>query len=330
MFIIGLLGLCLIALTWLLINQYKNDTAKKISTPKKQTETYSIELPKRQLIIDEELQTSKVNTAPIAQKIKSEKVFKPAAITPRTPQTEHSKPIKPLTEIKSEFPINKAPKPVPATAKISQEPVLKTDRQQAKSSGQTERKKTVDLKKLIELTFQQAQQHGNLTLKQEKLQQVLKLDNKHLPARLLLVETLKQQGLSQQSTYILDQGLKLFPTQHHLIQLRSQLYLQNNQSQQAIELLQKITNRKHHSESYLALLAAAYQQNQQYTDAQLLYQQLVRLRPQQAQYWLGLGLAHDNQGHEHAAVNAYQQALNKNTLQTAVVSYIKQRLSILK
>ncbi len=315
--IIVLLVLSLITLIWLLLNQPQNETLSEVSTPTKLTEG--------PLIQNQPVNT--VTTESAVQEITPEAAPKQASINKeaeQTEQTEQSSVSKRLI-IVTEQPAKPLARPEKA-----QKPQIKTGTQPTKEAVQSAPNKTFDLKKLAEQTFQLAQQQSSQKSKQEKLQQVLKLDKKHLSARLLLAEMLMKQGQLQQSAYLLDQGLKLFPAQQHLIQLRSQLYLQNNQSQQAIELLQKITDRKQHNESYLALLAAAYQQNQQYADAQLLYQQLVRLRPQQAQYWLGLGLAHDKQGHEHVAVNAYQQALNKNTLQTAVVSYIKQRLSILK
>ncbi len=324
LFVIGLLGLFLIALSWLLINHYKHDTSEETPTLKEQTKTYNIKQSKGQLIIDEKHQNSTTVKASIVKKIKPEATIKHPPLNKKIKATE------PKKETKQTTVVTEQPRQLAAVAKGEKMPVLKTERQQRESRLKTIHKNPFDPKKQAKQLFQLTKQQSSQKLKQEKLLQVLELDNKHLPARLLLAQILNQRGQAQKSTFLLDQGLKLFPGQLQLIKLRSQLHLQQNQAQQAIKQLQTITDKAQQDENYLALLAAAYQQNQQYADAQLLYQQLVQLRPQQAQYWLGLGLAYDKQDNQDPAFKAYQQALNKNTLQATVVSYIKQRLSILK
>ena len=83
-------------------------------------------------------------------------------------------------------------------------------------------------------------------------------------------------------------------------------------------------------ETYLGLLAATYQQKNNYSKSLEVYQKLVTINPDKAEYWLGLAIAYENQAEKPQALHAYQQALNKNPLKTVIVSYIKQRISILK
>lgn len=166
--------------------------------------------------------------------------------------------------------------------------------------------------------------------RQKNLELVLLLDPKHIKARLLLSSTLLTQGLVDKTTELLDQGLKILPQNLHFINLRSQLYLQNKQSQTALTLLQQLDTLYVQDETYLNLLAAAYQQNNDDFKSLQTYQRLLKINSQKAEYWLGLALASEKQGDAKQALTAYQQALNKKTLKNDIVSYIKQRLSLLK
>jgi len=199
-------------------------------------------------------------------------------------------------------------------------------------------KKPVEHKKLKQLSntqlasqiFTSAQKLTSLVEKQLKLEQALKLDMLHINARLVLANTLLQQGQTEKASTLLNQGTTLFPQNIQLINLRSQLFLQNKQARPALTLLQQVDDRYIQDETYLALLAAAYQQSNAPLKSLQVYQKLLSINSNKAEYWLGLAMAYEKQNHKQQALNAYQQALNKNSLKTAIVSYIKQRISILK
>jgi len=201
-----------------------------------------------------------------------------------------------------------------------------------KKSIKTAPKKVKQLsnKQLATQLFTSAQELTNLIEKQLKLEHALKLDMHHIDARLLLAKTLLQQGQTEKASTLLNQGTILFPQNIQLINLRSQLFLQNKQVRPALTLLQQVDDRYIQDETYLALLAAAYQQNNSPLKSLLVYQKLLSINPSKAEYWLGLAMAYEKQKNKPQALNAYQQALNKNSLKTAIVSYIKQRISLLK
>jgi Flp pilus assembly protein TadD len=50
------------------------------------------------------------------------------------------------------------------------------------------------------------------------------------------------------------------------------------------------------------------------------------VNPEKAENWLGLALSEEKLGNSNLAREAYQQALNKNTLKESIVKYINQRL----
>jgi len=178
--------------------------------------------------------------------------------------------------------------------------------------------------------FTSAQKLTNLVEKQLKLEQALKLDMLHINARLLLANTLLQLGQIKKASALLNQGTILFPQNIQLINLSSQLFLQNKQARPALILLQQVDDKYITDETYLALLAAAYQQTNAPLKSSQVYQKLISINTDKAEYWLGLAIAYEKQNNKQQALNAYQQALNKNSLKPPIVSYIKQRTSILK
>ena len=178
--------------------------------------------------------------------------------------------------------------------------------------------------------FSLAEKQRNNSDKQKNLEQAIQLNPQHINARMLLTNTFLQQGLTIQSAELLDQSLNLFPQNLQFIRLRSQLYLQQKQAQNALSVLHHIDENHVQDETYLSLLAAAYQQTDDNFNSLKSYQKLIKINPQKAEYWLGMAIALEKQDHPQQALDAYQQALNKNTLKSVIVSYIKERISILK
>ena len=216
------------------------------------------------------------------------------------------------------------PKPKPQAPEVKKAPILVSDKPKKTAF------KTISKTQQAEQLFTTAKLQKNKVEKQKKLELVLTLNPQHINARLLLSNTLLNQGLTNQTEEILDQGLALFPQNMGFINLRSQLLLQNNQPQAALTILQKIDAIYVQNETYLSLLASAYQQNNNNLKSLQTYQKLLKINPQKAEYWLGLAIAMEKQGDTKQALNAYRESLDKNTLKIAIVSYIKQRISILK
>ena len=190
--------------------------------------------------------------------------------------------------------------------------------------------KTLSPEQKAEKLYKTAKKQHNIVEQQKHLESALKLNPQHINARLLLSGILLQQGQTEKTTKILEQGLTLFPKNMRLINLRSQLLLQNKHAQVALTLLRRLDATYVQDETYLSLLASAYQQNNNNENSLNVYQKLVTINPKKAEYWLGLAISLEKQGNTRQALNAYQQALNKNTLKIVIVSYIKQRISILK
>ena len=233
------------------------------------------------------------------------------------------------------------PKAVPSKHKTLAAKKNQQNKQQTESGISTKQntiKKKPENRSVKKLTNEQkAEQYFSLAKKQQSnsdkqknLQLAIQLNPQHINARLLLTNILLQQGLTLQATILLDQSLMLFPHNLQFITLRSQLFLQEKQAQNALNILHHIDKNQVQDETYLSLLAAAYQQNNDNLNSLNTYQKLVKINPHKAEYWLGLAIAQEKQLHPQQALYSYQQALNKNTLKPVIVNYIKERISILK
>ncbi|THG76837.1 tetratricopeptide repeat protein, partial [Pseudomonas sp. A-1] len=81
--------------------------------------------------------------------------------------------------------------------------------------------------------------------------------------------------------------------------------------------------------AYHALLAATYQQTGQWRESARLYRNLVLLRPAQASWQLGLGIALEQLGERAEAARHYRQALQGQGLDDASRRYARERVQVL-
>lgn len=190
--------------------------------------------------------------------------------------------------------------------------------------------KPASTKQQADLLYHQVENNSEDYSATHKLEQILILDPRHLKTRLLLTKTLYNQGEMGKTAEFLDQSLALFPDNLQFINTRAQLFLQQQNPNGALKTLQRIDMIDSSNEAYLSLLAATYQQLQSYVNAAKIYQKLVNINPKKAENWLGLALSHEKLGNPKLSREAYQEALNKNTLKESIASYINQRLSELR
>ncbi|TRX02320.1 tetratricopeptide repeat protein [Candidatus Methylobacter oryzae] len=189
---------------------------------------------------------------------------------------------------------------------------------------------SVVAKQQADLLYHQAENDSGGYSTSHKLEQALMLDPKHLKARLLLAKTLYNQGQISKTAEFLDQSLALFPENLQFISTRAQLFLQQQNPSSALKTLQRINIVDNSNEAYLSLLAATYQQLQSYANAARTYQKLVSINPEKPENWLGLALSQEKLGNLKLSREAYQAALNKNTLKESITSFIHQRLNELR
>ncbi|OAI08769.1 hypothetical protein A1332_06315 [Methylomonas methanica] len=162
------------------------------------------------------------------------------------------------------------------------------------------------------------------------LRDALQLNPSHLGARTLLLQTLlKAHANPEEIADFVQESLQLFPDNLLFVKTQAHLYVQQKNFAAATNTLEQINPDSVDDTTYLSLLAAGYQQQQRFPPAERIYQRLTQQQPEKAEHWLGLAICQDKLNQTQAAAQAYQQALDKNTLHADVVNYIKQRLSAL-
>lgn len=180
-----------------------------------------------------------------------------------------------------------------------------------------------------EKLFRQIKSNMSRLMRRESLQEVLQLNPRHLAARQKLLRILVEEHANLELKQFLDESLGWFPDNLGFITTLAHYHLQQKNFADAIATLERVDSFRIDDTHYLSLLAAIYQQQQQFTQALPVYQKLTQVQPEKAENWLGLGICSDKLQQNQSALNAYQEALAKNTLNSAVVDYINQRLSAL-
>ncbi|OQW80009.1 MAG: hypothetical protein BVN35_01150 [Proteobacteria bacterium ST_bin11] len=162
------------------------------------------------------------------------------------------------------------------------------------------------------------------------LRHALQLNPKHLGARTLLLQTLlKTQAGAEELTDLVQESLQFFPDNLLFVKTQAHLYVQQKNFAAATNTLEQVDADAVDDVAYLSLLAAGYQQQQRFPQAERIYQRLTQFQAEKAEHWLGLAICRDKLSQTQAAAQAYQQALDKNTLNADIVDYIKQRLGAL-
>ena len=209
------------------------------------------------------------------------------------------------------------------TGKVDSKPAFVQTPKTAKTASITHPQRQADK------IFRQTHAEMSRLMRQENLKEVLQLDPRHLAARQQLLQILVQEHSNLELKQFLDESLAWFPDNLGFINTLAHYHVQQKNFADAVATLERVDNFRVSDPHYLALLAASYQQQQQFTQALPVYQKLTQLQPEKAENWLGLGICADKLQQNTSAQVAYQQALNKNTLNSAVVDYINQRLSAL-
>lgn len=162
-----------------------------------------------------------------------------------------------------------------------------------------------------------------------ELQQVLQISPSYLKARQLLVSMLLDQGDMTNGTRFLEDGLRYHPDDPTLIKMDARLLLQEDQLQQALQLLARINPKLQDDPDYYALMAAVLQKGRDFTRSGEIYQQLVQFNPGNGVWWAGLGISLDGVGHASEALQAFRKAANDQSIPEGLRAYVSTRIKVL-
>ena len=151
----------------------------------------------------------------------------------------------------------------------------------------------------------------------------------HMDARIQLAAIFLERSDAVAAEQLLEEGLSLDPSHTQLARLYAQLLATRGEFDRALTALAGATDTQSPDAEILALRAAVYERINNYEDAASSYRQALKLDPSQANWWMGLGLAREQQALYSSAVEAYQQA-DRLPLAENVRAFVHQRLERLQ
>jgi Flp pilus assembly protein TadD len=160
------------------------------------------------------------------------------------------------------------------------------------------------------------------------LQQVLAEDPRYKTAREQLVTLTIRNGQPERAEALLLEGLALSPRHTELAIAYAQLLVERGALAPALAWLQDFAKGGAADADILALQAAIQDRLQRYAEAVDSYRAALRLRPGQAVWWTGLGVALEHSGQSSAALSSYRRAAQLPA-QDAVRAFVEQRIQAL-
>ena len=164
-----------------------------------------------------------------------------------------------------------------------------------------------------------------------KLQKLLTTDPTHISAREALATLLLKTGKSAQALKILTDGLARDPENLQLVKLHAQILTTQNKLDAALKILLQHQPQISQEPDYYGFIASLYQRTGQYMLAAKLYDQLAKLQPHNATWWIGLGAALESSEENNAAAEAYGYALKSGAdMSPEVRAYVENKANQIK
>jgi MSHA biogenesis protein MshN len=146
----------------------------------------------------------------------------------------------------------------------------------------------------------------------------------------LLAQAYLADGQPAQLLSWLPTQVQAHPQDSDLRMLLARAQLQTGAMPAAVATLKQNAPSLASDPGYHALLAASYQQTRQWPESAALYQQLVRLRPSQATWQLGLAIALEQIERPSDAAKHYRLALEGQGLDAGSRSFASERVAVLQ
>lgn len=161
------------------------------------------------------------------------------------------------------------------------------------------------------------------------LEATLQLDPGHTLARQALVGLLLESGLNAEAEQVLQRGLHHDPKQPALAMLLARLQVEHGALPDALDTLETTLPFADRQASYHAFVAAVLQRQNRNKEAITHYQIALRLAPDTAVWWMGLGISLQAVDASEDARDAFQHALKLHKLSPQLQAFVEQRLKSL-
>lgn len=175
-----------------------------------------------------------------------------------------------------------------------------------------------------------ALQQGRQREAETALHAALALDPGHVEARNLLLRLLVQQNRRTDIRSLLVEGIGVAPQYLPYRVQYARLLIEDGMLSQAREQLTREPRPTViEAPDLYAMLATVYQRQGQYTEAAQTYRALLAVKPEQAVWWMGLGIALEGATLEDQAQQAYRQAISRGGLSDGLQTFIRKRMAVL-
>lgn len=152
----------------------------------------------------------------------------------------------------------------------------------------------------------------------------LKADPDHIPARELAAVLMIESKRLGDAAALMRDGLERQPQQPHLVMLLARIEAEGGSAQAALDRLSAAPGLDSHGHGLRAALLA---RAERYREAAAAYEAAVRLQPDNAAWWFGLGVALDADGQAPLARQALERARAIGSLRGDALAYVEQKLS---
>jgi MSHA biogenesis protein MshN len=144
-----------------------------------------------------------------------------------------------------------------------------------------------------------------------KLYEILRKYPDYVGARITLAALLLKNGYIKEANRILVRGLAGDPKNIKLLEFQANILVRHKKINQALMLLRKHKPGMRQSPEYYAFMAVLYHHQRKFMRAANIYKQLIKVYPDRAVWWVGLGVALESAGKSRAARDAYTYALQR-------------------
>ncbi|MDE2076210.1 MAG: tetratricopeptide repeat protein [Burkholderiales bacterium] len=151
----------------------------------------------------------------------------------------------------------------------------------------------------------------------------LQFDPTHVPARRLAVSLALDLGNTAQADQLIAAGLKVDPQDPELLYLQARSLAMGGANEQALAVLDTLP---HLRSEALGLKAGVLAKLGRFAPAAMAYEQALKTHPDNATWWLGLGVAWRAQGQVQGARQAFTRAHALGQLSPDVQAWIEQQL----
>lgn len=170
---------------------------------------------------------------------------------------------------------------------------------------------------------------GNIYGAYQKAQMALDYNIENHDARKMYILSALNLGKKTVAINALDRGLLISPGMLSYIKIKAELLVSEDRTLEALELLLTQSPPVEIEDEYYAFIAAIQQKLGNHEQAIKLYLDLVKISPNNGEYWAGLGVSFDSQGDERQAYAAFVKAQKIGGLDLNLQNYVAERIRVL-